>query len=189
MIPELDAVTGHIPPGRYRTDLDEVRRRLVDSPEFAGSGTRTTLWKGLEAYLVAWASVEITTATPEIVRALWLAGSFVSCEPEPGDIDVSPILDATKINAIRGREGSGLAKRLFTHRERLRSEYHLDVFPILWVPAPSVFRPPGDPLQRDYLFSRGAMDDWWQRIRPTGPKCPPTPEGCGPSRGYLEVIV
>jgi hypothetical protein len=189
VIPALDPTTGHLPPGRYRTDLDEFHARFVTHNEFAGRPTRGTLWRGFVSYLQTWASIEVATATPGIVHAIWVAGSFVSAEPEPSDIDISPVLDGVKLRAIKGRQGSRLAKRLLSHRESLQRDYHLDVFPIVWLPTTSVFHPPANPEQRDYLTRRGSMDDWWQRVRPPGPEGPPTVESAAQLRGYVEVIV
>lgn len=193
MIPPSDPATGHLPCGRYQTDFYEVHARYVVAPEFDGSETRPVVWEGLVAYLAEW---DATTAGlvpylpgPLLLR-VWLGGSFVSAKVDPGNADVTLVLSADAVRAAKGQEGSGRIARLTDRADMLR-RFLVSPVVLRYERVPHVFRPEAlDPVQREYLATRGAWDDWWQRVRPAGgPKGPPTLDTTSAVRGYLEVTL
>jgi hypothetical protein len=189
LIPELDSTTGHLPVGRYGATLDEVCARFVTAPTFSGSVRRAGLWSGFETWLALWGRCMNDLEAPDLLRGLWVAGSFISDEPEPEDIDVTVFVDQELVDRCRGR-GVRALRQLFGHRDKIRKEFGVEVFPVPWVPVASVLAQASQTAeQRSYLALRGAYDDLWQRRRPPGPKLAPRPEDCGAARGYLEVIL
>lgn len=190
MIPEFDG-GGHLPPGRYRTTLEVVEARFVTHEQFSASTTRPTLFTGLLRYLADWEAIQAATnADGPLVKAIWIAGSYASSALNPGDVDVTPILDGIIADSVAGRPGSGGIKKLTKHRDGVKAAYGVEVFPVRWHPIERPFDANLD-LTGDeaaYLSDRGKMDDWWQRCRIDGQDIP-TVESCETRRGYLEVIV
>jgi hypothetical protein len=190
LIPEFNG-DGHLPPGRYRTTLELVEATFVADERFAGSTTRSPLFDGLLRYFADWELVQsATNADSPILKAVWIAGSFASSAIDPGDIDVTPILDGVVADAVAGRPGSGGIRSLTRHRNSVKARYGVEIFPVRWHPIEHPFDNNVD-LTGDeaaYLSDRGKMDDWWQRCRVDGQDIP-TIESCEARRGYLEVIV
>ncbi|MGE2690277.1 DUF6932 family protein [Mycolicibacterium pulveris] len=188
MIPELSG--GHVPPGRYRASLEEVRDRFVAHPDFVESASRPGLFAGLIRYLVAWEQVQETTqADDRLLKAIWIAGSFASAEMNPGDVDLTVIVNGPVADSVAGQQGSGGIRKLTRHRGSVKAKYNVEVFPVRWHPIEHPFDNSVD-LDGDlaaYLSDRGKMDDWWQRCRVDG-RDVPTIESCETRRGYLEVI-
>ena len=87
MIPELNAATGHLPPGRYGCFLGEVRDRFVLAEDMQPSDTRPVLWSGLLAYLGAWRNAGTALSSQlngrPLVKAVWppAASSPASTSP------------------------------------------------------------------------------------------------------------
>lgn len=186
-IPSLNPETGHLLPGRYRTTLDHIEQRFVQHPEFTASVTRTSVWKGFIDYLQAWKDAQAVLGEP-ILKTIWIAGSFISDVLDPEDIDVSPIYDEEVVGNLAGSPGIRKIKKLVGHRASLVREYAVEPFPIPWRSVESTLFPttlPGH--EQNYLAKRGGMDDWWQRIRPEGPKTAPAAPAVTAARGYLEV--
>lgn len=190
MIPDLGHGGDHLPPGRYRASLDEVHDRFVGHPQFAASTTRTTIWDGFLDYLAAWLDAQEGVGSGRILQAVWLAGSFISSTCDPDDLDITPVVDRDALVAVQGRPGSKRLRKLIGHREAVVARFRVEPFVLEWVPTTSVLRPTAvnSPV-RDYLERRGALDDWWQRVRPHGEKGAPVAEGAVPRRGYLEVAL
>lgn len=188
MIPPFDG-SGHLPPGRTRCTLEEFADRFVLATEYSASETRRNLFAGLVKYLTNWEEIESKTGVTGLLSAFWVAGSFVSPELHPDDIDISPIVDGTKTAAIKRKPGSGQVKDLTQHRESIKKRFGVEVFPILWHPVLEPFKPGQAVEGMAYLTDRGTMDDWWQRVRPDGPKGPATLASAPARRGYLEVVV
>jgi hypothetical protein len=163
--------------------------RFVEHPDFSGSRYRRDLWLGFLEYLGAWAEVEEEAGVEDLLLSVWLGGSFISTAPNPQDVDISPLVNTPVLDSISGKRGSGKARKLIQHRGSIVDRYRVEPFPILWHPIMSTFRLPVDPQHRDYLFRRGGMDDWWQRVRPPGPKGPPQAADARARRGYVEVIL
>lgn len=193
MIPDLDASTGHLPLGRYRTTLTEVHARFVAHSDFEESPTRQTVWDGFIAYMIAWRRIEDRLA-PELddrrlVMAVWLAGSFISLKPDPHNLDVTVLVDGELAESCRGKPGIGGILRL-SHRDGMLDTFKVSPCVVRHRYFRSPFRPQlvGNPDIEDYVMMRGAFDDWWQRTRPAGvQKGEPTRETAAARRGYLEV--
>lgn len=193
MIPDLDASTGHLPPGRYRATLTEVHARFVDHADFAGSATRGAIWDGFVAYMAAWREVEDTLADVlggrPLVMSVWLGGSFISGKLDPHNVDLTMIIDGELAESCSGKQGMGKFAKL-VRRDRMLELFLVSPCIVRY----SYFRSPfpdqigSTPFIEQYVRMRGAFDDWWQRVRPTGePKGAPTKETAGARRGYLEV--
>lgn len=187
MLPALGA-NGYLPVGRYRTDLATVEQEFVLAPAFSGSRSRVKVWEGFLRWLADWAQAE-ADAGVEVLHSLWLAGSFISSELNPSDLDISPVISQGALDERAGQRGIGKLKRLVGHRERLRAQYGVDVFPLPWVPVDRLF---GQGVQsvdgHKYLLRRGALDDFWQRIGPENPG-PLVQPSCHAERGLVEVIL
>lgn len=187
VLPGIDAMTGHLPPGRYRTTLQELHNRFVAAPEYSSSDTRPEVWLGLRDYLAAWCAAEAELGA-KLIRALWVAGSFVSSELNPEDIDVSPLYDAEVVAACTGQRGMGKVKRLLGDRTAVARTFKVEAFPVPWKAHESTLLPDRlPPADREMLAVRGGVDDWWQRVRPPGPKRPPEKPKNFAERGYVEV--
>ncbi|WP_112300612.1 DUF6932 family protein [Rhodococcus wratislaviensis] len=189
MIPPLDPVTGHLPLGRYRCTLAEIRARFVDDDQFAGSKTRRTRYVGLEKYLEAWKLVQEKVSEPDVLMGLWIGGSFTPSVIDPDDVDVSPQLNGPKLADLNGKPGVKPLKMLFGHRPAVVKAYGVEPFPFTWYPVVSPLAGDCSILEADYYQTRGSMDDFWQRVRPAGPKRAPTMDDVHGRRGYLEVIL
>lgn len=188
MIPELSDDTGHLPPGRYRTTLAEVHERFVLHPQFANSLTRRSIWSGFLNYVATWRGAEEAVDSDPILQSVWLAGSFASATQDPDDLDVTPVVDREALLSVQGRPGSKRLRKLIGHRSAVTAAFRVEPFVLEWVPAASTLRPTAvGSSVRDYLERRGALDDWWQRVRPDGPKQAPEVGHALPRRGYLEV--
>lgn len=193
MIPDWDASTGHLPPGRYRTTLTEVHERFVAATSFSESTTRRDVWDGFINYMAAWQQME-DRLTPELnggrlAMLVWLGGSFISQKTDPSNLDVTVLVDGELIESCRGKPGIGVIKKL-SHRDGMLSEFKVSPCVIRYQYFRSPFRPQlvGRPGVEDYVMLRGAFDDWWQRARPEGtPKDEPDRETAAARRGYLEV--
>ncbi|MEV0359098.1 hypothetical protein AB0H71_23875 [Nocardia sp. NPDC050697] len=189
VIPAFDEVSGHLPPGRYGCSLDEVRSALVQAPAFADSRTRPRLFGGLVRYLANWEmTADRLRFSVPVLRCFWIAGSFASAKVDPGDIDISPVVDGMVADRARGRPGSKMIAELTQHRDGIKGEYGLEVFPLRWFPVVHPHRPDAelDGDQQAYLHDRGRLDDWWERCR-IGESDLPSVASCASRRGYLEV--
>lgn len=193
MIPDLDSATKHLPPGRYLCSMREVRERFVLAYDMSGSATRPTVWRGLLAYVAAWDAVQADLAQhlgdSALVKCLWLAGSFISGKLDPGNADLTVVLDGDAVDLCKGRRGAGALRDLSDRDDMLaRFLVSTSVVRYRYLASPFRLQSLGSGPQMDYLAARGAWDDWWQRARPVGvPKGPPTRETAEWTRGYLEV--
>lgn len=189
MIPPFDAVTGHLPPGRYRCTLEELHDRFVQEARFAGSVTRSDRFNRLVAYLADWETAQENIGGDPVLMGLWVGGSFVSGVLDPDDVDVTPHLSGPRLRDLKGKPGVGRLKDLFEHRDTVRARYLVEPFPFTWYPVAAPLGGGGATDEFNYYTTRGIMDDFWQRVRPPGPKVAPTVEDAPPRRGYLEVIL
>jgi len=189
VIPPLDPTTGHLPVGRFPATLPEIEDRFVDHEDFRGSETRPEVWGGFRHYLAAWALVEDQLGR-QFLRGVWLAGSFTSGELNPKDLDVTPIIDQEAVEGVSGRQGSGRLRSLIGHREALVQEFMVEPFPLWWRRVRSSLHPDRvKPAEQDYLLHRGALDDWWGRVRSPGTVGVPREADADARRGYLEVVM
>ena len=179
--------SGHLPPGRHPATLPEIDQHFVAA--FPRSSTRTEIWEGFLSYLTTWDAAE-QGAGAEILRGVWIGGSFTSDTLNPSDIDVSPIYDKAALDALSGKMGSGRVKELITHRARVVNAYKVEPFALPWLSIASTLLPDRlPPAQRDALAARGGLDAWWGRTRPSGPRAAPLAPSTLADRGYLEVIL
>ncbi|MBB5913111.1 hypothetical protein BJY24_001978 [Nocardia transvalensis] len=189
MIPAFDDATGYIPPGRYSCTLQEVQDRLVLADEFTTSYTRNPLFAGLLTYVAHWQDTSDKLQSPSpLLRSFWIAGSFASSKVDPGDIDITPVIDGKLADEAHGKPGSKMIRKLTQHRDGIKQRYGLEVFPLRWYPVVQPHRADAslDGDQQAYLSDRGRLDDWWERCRIDGSDLPSI-EGCDSRRGYLEV--
>src|SRR5690606_41978416 len=97
-----------------------------------------------------------------ILRSFWIAGSFASPKLEPGDIDVTVIIDGVAADAVRGKPGSGAIRKLTEHRDGIRARYGLEVFTLRWHPVVHLHQAShlASAAELAYLSDRGRYDDW-----------------------------
>jgi hypothetical protein len=193
LIPDFDASTGHLPLGRYHAALEEVHARFVAHPAFTGSPTRQAVWDGFIAYMSAWRVLEDNLAEylggKRLLMTTWLAGSFVSGKFDPGNLDLTLLVDGELAASCRGKPGIAGIKKL-SHRDAMLAMFRVSPCIVQHRYFRSPFRQQivGNPEIKDYVMMRGAFDDWWQRARPDGvPKGEPTRGTADARRGYLEV--
>jgi hypothetical protein len=189
LIPALSA-TGHLPPGRHPATIEEIHDRFVGHSDFSSSTSRAAIFDGFASYLLAWDHAG-RTLSATLLRGMWVAGSFVSAELDPSDIDVSPLYDEAALRASAGMPGIGQAKRLFEHRKRVVQEFRVEPFAVPWHAIPSTLLPERlEPAMRDALAVRGGVDSWWGRVRPHGDRdqAPVAPTALA-DRGFLEVFL
>lgn len=186
MLPSL-LPSGHLPPGRHPATLPEIHSHFVTA--FPLSSTRPDIWDGFLGYLTTWDDAE-SHAGAEVLRGVWIGGSFTSATLDPSDIDVSPIYEKDTLLALSGKPGSGRMKELIAHRARIVKTYKVEPFAVPWLPIASTLLPDRlPPAERDALAVRGGLDSWWGRTRPPGPRVAPVPPTSLADRGYLEVIL
>lgn len=169
--------------------MRNIQERFVEHPEFATSVTRKARFQDLSDYLGAWSQVEATTGR-KVLLALWLAGSFVSARLDPGDLDLTPVIDGVVADDLKGRPGSGGVRMLSKDRDYVKSKFRIEPFPVRWHPIAHPFES-GVEFAVDeaaYLSDRGMMDDWWQRCKIDG-EDEPSIESSATRRGYLEVVI
>ncbi|QIX25173.1 hypothetical protein ncot_00165 [Nocardioides sp. JQ2195] len=191
----LTAVGGEFPtPGRTRVTFAEARNLLVAEVAFTTSNTRADLWDGLERYLARFFDLEhrynALLDGKQLVRCLWLGGSYVSSRVDPSNIDVTVCVnDATRL-ALKGQPGSKWLSQAFSREER-RKEFGVSPLELRYRPVVSVFRSRvTDTEDQQYLQDRGGWDEWWQRCRDSGAQSGgPTLATVEAMRGYLEVTI
>lgn len=182
------------PPGRIRLTLLEAERWFVDQPCFADSTSRADIWAGLIEYLGEFVRLEDIYESElgglELVRFLWLGGSFVSRQKDPRNLDLCVAVDSIAKERLFGRPGSGWLTRAF-HRDRCLDNYRLSPLLLPYRPVVSPFK--SHELERpdiDYLRERGSWDDWFQRLRDPGKsEGAPTLSTVPARRGYVEVVL
>ena len=184
MIPPL--INGHLPVGTYLCGLEEIEDVFVRSAQFATSTTRQRVFDGFVDYLHDWELVE-EQLNVNLLKRIWMGGSFTSSEIEVGDIDISPLIDSNVLTAIRGRPGAGKVRELFQHRDRVRSTYHVEPYAVLWKPFTTLKLRNLDAEEYEYVATRGMMDDFWQRTRSLSVRQAMLEEDADAARGYLEV--
>lgn len=185
-IPPFDPATGHLPPGRYRTTLPEIHERFVRAPEFQLSSTREEIWTGFTNYLQAW-KVSQAAIGQDVLKVVWVGGSFTSSKLDPDDIDISPVYSETIVDDLHGTLGMKSLKKLIGNRTSITKKYRVEPFPIPWRSLESTLNSAAlSGADQAYLAKRGGLDDWWQRVRPPGPKSAPIAPVEVAARGYLE---
>ncbi|UGT64305.1 hypothetical protein LTT61_13890 [Nocardia asteroides] len=108
----------------------------MEAAGFTASRTRSELFGGLIRYLVNWEEVSAKLGfSAPLLRSFWIAGSFASSKVDPCDLDISPVIDGVLADRARGRPGSKMIAKLTQHRDGIKSEYGLEVFPPSLVPC------------------------------------------------------
>lgn len=184
-IPSL--VADQLPQGRHCATLDEFEQAFVLDAAFAASTTRTQAFADLLAALELLEQYETA-----LVERMWLGGTFVSGKLDPGDIDVTFLLNEERYDSLSktvqrrlfrlGRRGKGFAEAGLV----------VDAFFLVRSRIANPWSGPGEVSDSasTYMGIRGAWDDWWSRDRRIGLKdAPPLVEDADPVRGYVEVIV
>lgn len=156
---------------------------FVNDERFSESASRSAIWSDSNDALA-------TLQSAATVHAMWIGGSFTTSKLDPGDIDVTYIVNADKARALQvEQEQEKKILSIFNTPGLVKSELGLNVDSYLlfweWVPSPFGM----NSFQDRYYRARGYWDDWWQRVQ-QGPKgSPPIPADAVPRRGYLEVPV
>ncbi|MDJ0337927.1 hypothetical protein [Cryobacterium sp. PH31-O1] len=178
MIPSIDALTGHIPPGRYLATLSEVQESFATRPEF-GETIRTEIWSEL---------VLATDALRKVVPvvSIWFSGSFVSAKSIPSDIDCtvwieSDVLVAARESPEKSQQLAAFFKTGWLKSVGLRVDPYLGVWCQVLDPSQASHE------DNKYYWSRGHWDDFWQRVRSGPVGAAPVRVDAVPMRGYLEV--
>jgi hypothetical protein len=188
-IPPL--VDGYLPLGRHVCDWRDIDGNFVKAPRFADSTTRPALW----ANLITGTQLLVASA---VVYQVWLAGSLTTDKVDPGDVDVTYLIDgddhySRSPGDRRVIESFVPSRDPVTGRPRPRTHgLNLDSYIIDWwsyvgkdytgVQAP-------EELYNAYVDNRGYWDDWWQRRRSGAKGAPLTLRDALPRRGFLEVQV
>ncbi|MDV7099708.1 hypothetical protein R4227_06070 [Gordonia amicalis] len=158
----------------------------MTDPRFASSESRPQLFEGLLRYLRDWELAQEVVGT-QVLKAVWIGGGFTSGKVETEDIDVSPIVDSRRLAALRGVAGNGRLRALYSQRSKVRAEYGVEPFVVLWSPFTTLKLKNMDVGDHEYVAVRGMMDDFWQRTTESPLKIAMTEEDAEPTRGYLEV--
>lgn len=178
LIPQLTA-QGLLPVGRFQCTQAEVQAAFVAAPPFAASTTRSDVWARIEALLAEVSALRVR------MPAAFLAGSFTTSVLNPADGDLSPIIDASRIQSDTTR------RALATVIREAKRTLDLDVIPIFWTPVAigTAAALSSDRVAQVYASERGRWDDFWQRHVPKAQRSPFQRDHAHPKRGYLEVIV
>ena len=104
-----------LPEGLYDTSIEEVRTTL------GFTHRRMELIDGLERYLDAWDQYEV-------LESAIVDGSFVTDEPEPGDIDILLLPTTEGLGSI---EFANLVLELCLNRDETKERYGCEAFPVL----------------------------------------------------------
>lgn len=108
------------------------------------------------------------------VLSYWIDGSFTSSKLNPGDIDVTAIIDGPASSPV------GDFNDWINPGDRWKTLAHPAVGRTLQVDGYGVVKAPdGTEQSKTYMAMRGYWDDWWQRCRSSGEQL---------SKGYVEVV-
>lgn len=130
---------GFLPPGRYSCTLTGVEDLLVHHPTFDESTTRQEIWNNLLDFLAAFTAVEErhrAVLPGRLIDRVWIGGSFVSTKLDPRNADCTLWLNGEVVQALKGREGSGL---LGKSREHWLRNYGVSALLAHFYPVVKVF--------------------------------------------------
>ena len=171
-VPEL--VDGHLPMGRWVCTPEEVEAAFVA----LDTGVRGAIWAD---WLIL---KEALRGALGEVASCWMAGSFFSDKPVPGDIDCLWVVDGQKLFVALNAGDSALSTFLVNCAlGKVKAEYglNIDSYMLEWLPTPGPDRLVG---ARAYYEDRGYWDNLWVRLRNSDQRLDSIPR-----RGYLEVIL
>ena len=176
-------VGGRVPVGRHPATLDEVKADFVDAPAFASSSRRPYLWDQFELGLATLQGVVS-------VHAAWLAGSFITDKVDPGDVDVTFLVNAAQRYSLPPQDARVVDSFLLRMDPVTGTMYRphgldLDSFIVDWHPFYGDFRQ--IPEYGVYTGWRGYWDDFWLRERSVPKRTSSPREDAFPVRGYVEV--
>lgn len=124
-----------------------------------------------------------TLASVLPVCAVWIGGSYLTDKGNPGDLDMSVVLNTEDIHTDVQRQ---LATVPGLQQLARALGVRVDAYLLNWHPRVSNRTGEDD---RAELTGRGYWDDWWMRERQV-PKTEAATRECAlPRRGYVEVIV
>lgn len=165
-----DFVDGHdgygiLPPGRHTCTAQEFEDRFVSG--LPDEPRRRQIFQDLEEYQVQQSRRGLS------VISYWIDGSFTSAKLNPGDIDITAVVDSGTSQPAPDWQD------WFSPGDHWKVNIHPEVQRPLLVDGFGILKVPDEhPAAREYLELRGYWDDWWQRCRGTGPAT---------SKGYVEV--
>ncbi|GAJ83640.1 hypothetical protein NBRGN_065_00360 [Nocardia brasiliensis NBRC 14402] len=155
-----------LPPGRWTCTRDEFRQQFVNN--LPDSTRRKQLTEDLDEYR------RQQQACGLVVMSYWIDGSFATAKLNPGDIDITAIVDGS------ASQFTPAARDWLNPGPRWKSLAHPNVGRTLLVDGYSVVKLPDQhPEAWVYHMLRGKWDDFWQRCRATGEAT---------SKGYVEVM-
>jgi hypothetical protein len=177
-LPDLDPVTGLLPPGRYAASLDELHDAFVAS---ATSSARREIWEEWTAHRTM-----VEALAGEITR-MWVGGSFVSGKADPSDIDVTYLLGARAYDRL-DRDTlaylDDLTERGWCLRQGMRIDSYLVRLPEN-MPVPQRLPRLLSPRANESFRDLGLYDEVWQCIKPAAINGSPGEK----RRGYVEVVL
>lgn len=173
MIPPIDHTTGYLPPGRYRTSLDEIEQEYAEVNDH-----RRELW-------AEWS--EVTTFVRGIVPVamVWIGGSFLSSKDAPGDVDCVYILEEKLLDGITDPRERMTMQVIASNATQSVWGRRIDTFVIPWYANAT----PQRDIALGYYTARGYWDDFWGRTRSSGSGNKQDRQAAMPRRGYLEVSI
>lgn len=154
----IDGADGYrvLPPGRHPCSLDDFADRFAH--ERTTDRVRRQLI--LDDFLT-FRDQQLRCGLAII--SYWIDGSFTSDKIDPGDIDITTVVDGPASAPI-----DDFADWL-NPKDRWKTLPHPRVGRTLLVDGYAVVKVPDNhPTCADYLRTRGYWDDWWQRSRATG---------------------
>ncbi|PBC35375.1 hypothetical protein CJ179_48120 [Rhodococcus sp. ACS1] len=108
------------------------------------------------------------------VLSYWIDGSFTSSKLNPGDIDITALIDGVASAPTAGYDD------WVNPADKWKTLVHPLVGRTINVDGYGIVKAPdGTPAANTYRSMRGYWDDWWQRCRSTGEEM---------SKGYVEVV-
>jgi hypothetical protein len=168
--------------------MEEIQNRFVLDDEFGSSTTRVRNWFGFNKYLEAWDRAEEQLGV-RVLLGVWIAGSFITREPNPSDIDISPIYDAKLLPTLAGMPGKGPVAQLLGSRDWLKRHFYVEPFPLGWKPTGSSLFPEKLPSgEQQYLLLAGGLTDFWQREKRSEIDGSPLHANQYAYKGFLEVF-
>ncbi|WJJ11496.1 hypothetical protein P9990_23545 [Prescottella equi] len=155
-----------LPTGRWTcTEQCFIDRFVTDLPD---SQRRKEIFDDFTQYRAMQAQAGL------VVISYWIDGSFTSGKLNPGDIDVTAVIDGENSAPKPGYED------WMTPMDKWKSLVHPEVGRTLLVDGYSIVKTPDShPNISAYHQMRGYWDDFWQRSRGTGEAA---------SKGYVEVM-
>lgn len=155
-----------LPRGRYTCSFDVFARRFVHN-RTVDKARRNQILDDFVAYR------EQQLRCGIVVTSYWVDGSFTSDKLDPGDIDITAIVDGTGSTPVDDYDD------WLNPRDKWKTLPHPRVGRTLLVDGYAVVKMPDNhPECEVYQRMRGYWDDWWQRSRATGEQ---------ETKGYVEV--